>query len=140
MEHNHKSNVTLNFVNPGLCHSELAREGSWSLWILKILLARTTEAGSRNYLWATQSGLESHGKYVSSCRVEEYVRPPLTGGSHTDHSIVLPRSSKAKRESRRRREYGMNFLVSWRRSNPVSWPLSRSAGVISIVGVSFSLY
>ncbi|KAL8906732.1 MAG: hypothetical protein Q9207_001858 [Kuettlingeria erythrocarpa] len=66
-----KANVVLNFVTPGLCHSELTREGSWSTYILKLLLARTTEVGSRNFLWATQAGPESHGGYIANCRVEE---------------------------------------------------------------------
>ncbi|ORX92395.1 hypothetical protein BCR34DRAFT_581120, partial [Clohesyomyces aquaticus] len=35
--------VTINCVNPGLCHSELGRDAGWGLWILKLLLARTTE-------------------------------------------------------------------------------------------------
>ena len=35
--------VTSNMVNPGLCHSELAREGSARIRILKVLLARTSE-------------------------------------------------------------------------------------------------
>ncbi|KAL8921656.1 MAG: hypothetical protein Q9208_005585 [Pyrenodesmia sp. 3 TL-2023] len=64
-------NVVLNFVCPGLCHSELAREGSWSLYFLKLFLARTTEAGSRNFVWATQAGPESHGKYIGNCRFED---------------------------------------------------------------------
>ncbi|KAL8650203.1 MAG: hypothetical protein Q9210_003961 [Variospora velana] len=65
-----KPNVTLNFVTPGLSHSELARETGWSVWFLKLCLARTTEAGSRNFLWATHAGPESHGKYIANCRIE----------------------------------------------------------------------
>ncbi|KAL9010690.1 MAG: hypothetical protein Q9173_004398 [Seirophora scorigena] len=68
---NKKPNVTLNYVSPGLCHSELVREGSWSMSVLKFFLARTAEAGSRNFLWATQrAGPDSHGKYIASCRFE----------------------------------------------------------------------
>lgn len=66
--------VTVNSVNPGFCESELNREGSWILWVvwlLKMLLARTTEAGSRGLVWAGAMGEESHGAYVSDCRVEE---------------------------------------------------------------------
>lgn len=60
-------------VNPGLCHSELALKGGdpLALKIMKFFLARTTEQGSRNYLAATEAGEESHGEYMSACRVEE---------------------------------------------------------------------
>jgi len=65
--------VTINCVNPGLCHSELGREvDSWSFWLLKLLLARTTEVGSRTlYHAASQFGKEWHGKYLSDCAVAE---------------------------------------------------------------------
>lgn len=65
-----EATVIINFVNPGLCHSELAREGPWVLHVLKTLLARTTEAGSRTLVYAAQGGQETHGQYVSNCRVE----------------------------------------------------------------------
>ncbi|KAL9020034.1 MAG: hypothetical protein Q9185_002723 [Variospora sp. 1 TL-2023] len=65
-----RPNVTLNYVTPGLCHSELTREGDWGIRLLKLCIARTTEAGSRNLLWATQAGPESHGKYIGNCRIE----------------------------------------------------------------------
>ncbi|KAK9364653.1 NAD(P)-binding protein [Lipomyces kononenkoae] len=39
--------VTINMVNPGLCESELAREGILQVRVMKFFLARTTEAGSR---------------------------------------------------------------------------------------------
>ncbi|KAI9810193.1 MAG: hypothetical protein M1827_006639 [Pycnora praestabilis] len=61
--------VIMNYLNPGLCHSELAREGSWSVAILKMLLARTTEQGSRTLVHAAQASKESHGQYLSDCRV-----------------------------------------------------------------------
>ncbi|KAL8934905.1 MAG: hypothetical protein Q9216_005678 [Gyalolechia sp. 2 TL-2023] len=60
--------VTLNLVSPGLCHTELSREGTISVAILKFFLAQSAEAGSRNLLWATtQAGPDSHGKYIDSC-------------------------------------------------------------------------
>lgn len=69
--------VTINCVNPGLCHSELSREAGWGLTVLKFFLARSTELGSRNLVHAASLGPESHGQYVSDCVVElpsEYVR------------------------------------------------------------------
>jgi retinol dehydrogenase-12 len=59
-------------VNPGLCHSGLARDaGSFRLTIMKALLARSTEAGSRTLVHAAVAGLESHGKYMSNCMVTD---------------------------------------------------------------------
>ena len=68
--------VTINCVNPGLCHSELSREAGWGLAVMKFFLARSTELGSRNLVHAASLGPESHGQYVSDCVVEkpsEYV-------------------------------------------------------------------
>jgi hypothetical protein len=52
-------------------YSELAREAPLTLTILKFFLARSTEAGSRTLVHAGLSGVESHGKYLSDCQVEE---------------------------------------------------------------------
>jgi NAD(P)-dependent dehydrogenase (short-subunit alcohol dehydrogenase family) len=61
--------VTINCVNPGLCHSELLREGPWFTMVIKLLLARTTEVGARNFVWSGAAGAETHGTYVSDCQV-----------------------------------------------------------------------
>ncbi|KAF2627903.1 short chain dehydrogenase [Macroventuria anomochaeta] len=63
--------ITINCVNPGLCHSELAREAGWGLTILKFFLARSAELGSRNLVHAASLGPESHGQYVSDCVVTQ---------------------------------------------------------------------
>lgn len=67
------NNIILNLVNPGLCHSELAREGDFRVRALKLFLARTAEVGSRNLLYATAAGRETRGEYISSCRIDSYV-------------------------------------------------------------------
>ena len=62
--------VTVNSLNPGFCHSELAREaGGWGIWAMKLLLARTTEAGSRTLVHAAGAGAETHGQYLSDCEI-----------------------------------------------------------------------
>ncbi|KAI9871247.1 MAG: hypothetical protein M1830_003144 [Pleopsidium flavum] len=61
--------VIINYINPGLCHSELARDAGWGLYFMKLLLARTTECGSRTLVNAAEAGMESHGQYMSNCRV-----------------------------------------------------------------------
>ncbi len=62
--------IILNIVNPGLCHSDFNREGRLDLAVMKFFLARTTEVGSRNLVYATTAGEETHGLYISSCRVD----------------------------------------------------------------------
>ena len=61
--------VIVNYVNPGLCHSDLTREAGWGLAILKFLFARTTEVGSRTLVGAIQGGEVTNGQYLSCCQV-----------------------------------------------------------------------
>ncbi|KAF2805937.1 short chain dehydrogenase [Mytilinidion resinicola] len=66
--------VTVNCLNPGLCHSALTRDkgpAAWVLAVMKALIARSTEVGSRTLLNAAGYGPESHGKYISDCKIEE---------------------------------------------------------------------
>ena len=55
--------VTLNMANPGLCHSELSRDGSWILEVVKFFIARKTEVGSRTLVAPAFAGPETNGKY-----------------------------------------------------------------------------
>ena len=66
-----KSKVTLNLLNPGLCHSELARDSGMFLVVLKFFLARSTEVGSRTLVLSGLAGPESHGKYMSDGKINE---------------------------------------------------------------------
>jgi NAD(P)-dependent dehydrogenase (short-subunit alcohol dehydrogenase family) len=69
--------VTINCVNPGLCESELSRDSGIGLTIMKFFLARTTEYGSRTLVHAAASGAETHGQYLSDCKIDlasDYVR------------------------------------------------------------------
>ncbi|KAF2456237.1 putative short-chain dehydrogenase [Lineolata rhizophorae] len=69
------TNVVINAVNPGLCTTELARNAGFifrlQLGLMKLLLGRTAEEGSRTLLHAAVAGVASHGKYVSDCRIKE---------------------------------------------------------------------
>ena len=58
--------IVLNMLNPGLCHSELARDAGWRLWFMKLLLARTTEVGSRALVAAAYD--ENRGAYMSDAK------------------------------------------------------------------------
>ena len=62
--------VALNFVNPGWCHSELVREITNPLisFIMKVC-CRTTEVGSRTLVHAGVAGPETHGQYLSDCKI-----------------------------------------------------------------------
>jgi hypothetical protein len=51
--------------------SELARDAGWQLAIIKFLLARSTEVGSRTLVHACTQGEESHGAYLSDCQIAE---------------------------------------------------------------------
>lgn len=69
--------VTINTVNPGFCHSEFGREQGFLLVVMRFLLARTTEVGSRTLVHAAGLGEESYGCYLSDSQVTEpsgYVR------------------------------------------------------------------
>lgn len=62
------SGVTLNMLNPGLCHSSLSRniDGFRAVvfYVMKALIARTTEVGSRTLVAAAAEDEKSHGKYM----------------------------------------------------------------------------
>ena len=68
-----KEPVILNCLNPGLCHSSLSRAATGIVrvvfFIIKSLLARSTEAGSRTLMAAAAAGEESKGQYMSDCKV-----------------------------------------------------------------------
>lgn len=63
--------VVLNFIDPGLCHSELTREAGWALYFFKLVFARSTEVGSRTLVTGGTAGMDCHGQYMGSCRIEE---------------------------------------------------------------------
>ena len=73
--------VTINFLNPGFCHSEIMREMGLRGRVMKLLLhARPTEVGSRTLVSAASMGHKSHGEYLSDCEVcppAKLVRSPL---------------------------------------------------------------
>lgn len=73
--------LTINFVNPGFCHSELTRErgNGVVLSTVKNILCRTTEVGARTLVHAGLQGPETHGKYMSDCQVTKCA--PLVEGA-----------------------------------------------------------
>ncbi|QIW97094.1 hypothetical protein AMS68_002612 [Peltaster fructicola] len=75
-----RDHVIINYLNPGLCRSELGREyKTWAWWLQQTLLARTTEVGGRILVHAvTTAGPESHGRYIDTCKVSN--SSPLVEG------------------------------------------------------------
>ncbi|GAW13922.1 hypothetical protein ANO14919_033140 [Xylariales sp. No.14919] len=66
-----ETGVLINMVNPGLCHSQLARDYGWGFWLFKLIFARSTEKGSRALLAGASAGSHSHGAYMSDGLVAE---------------------------------------------------------------------
>ncbi|KZS97483.1 NAD(P)-binding protein [Sistotremastrum niveocremeum HHB9708] len=71
------TSVTVDVANPGLCHSQLTRNVKGFIvifyTILKAILARSTEVGSRTIVHAALAGDQQtmQGKYLNMCQVEE---------------------------------------------------------------------
>lgn len=64
--------VIFNTPNPSFCRSNLAHESqdSAGFRVFERLLARTSEEGSRVLVHGLLAGPESHGQYLSNCKVE----------------------------------------------------------------------
>ncbi|KAL5359250.1 hypothetical protein BJX96DRAFT_183631 [Aspergillus floccosus] len=59
--------VVVNMLNPGFCHSQLARDAPGvGIKVMKMLLARSTEEGSRTLVAGAAAGDESHGEYMEN--------------------------------------------------------------------------
>ncbi|KPM35840.1 hypothetical protein AK830_g10727 [Neonectria ditissima] len=71
-----ETGVVINLLSPGLCNTGLARNSTLifrlQFRIFNALIGRTAEMGSRTILHAMQAGPESHGRYISDCKVKEY--------------------------------------------------------------------
>lgn len=70
-----QSGVIVNYVNPGLCYTNLDRNAKLSLKIQigigRLIMGRTAEMGSRTLIHGIAIGEESHGQYLSECEIKE---------------------------------------------------------------------
>ena len=70
-----KTGVVVNYLNPGLCVTELDRNVNAIirivLWVNRTLIGRTAEEGSRTLFHAAFAGPDTHGKYLTSCQIAE---------------------------------------------------------------------
>ncbi|PHH81206.1 hypothetical protein CDD80_41 [Ophiocordyceps camponoti-rufipedis] len=78
-----KSNVIINALNPGFCDTELFRAvpAPFSL-VIRFGLAifgRTPEMGSRTLMSAAFAGHDTHGRYMTNCRMHSW--PSLIDGA-----------------------------------------------------------
>ena len=64
-----KPEIILNTLTPGLCHSELGRDMGFFFAVIKLSLARTTEAGSRSLVHSAGGGEKTHGQWLWNCTV-----------------------------------------------------------------------
>ena len=71
--------IIVNTVNPGYCYSNI-RSGftglqAWTDWLMEKALARTSEQGSRQLVWAAVGGKDQldqmRGAYISRAQVSE---------------------------------------------------------------------
>jgi NAD(P)-dependent dehydrogenase (short-subunit alcohol dehydrogenase family) len=92
--------VTINLPSPGLCHSDLSREAKGmqkvAFTLMKTLLARSTEQGSRTLVDAGVQGAKSHGHYLEDCKVAQ---PSDVVTQHPDVQDRLWAELKAKLEA-----------------------------------------
>ena len=67
--------VIINYVNPGLCVTELVRNADEKtkkeIGDMRAALGRTAEVGSRTLLHGMVAGEETHGSYLSECEVKK---------------------------------------------------------------------
>ena len=61
--------IVLNMMNPGLCASDLFPDPSAAFKLQMKVMARSAEEGSRALVDAIRRGKESHGQYLSDCKI-----------------------------------------------------------------------
>lgn len=106
--------VILNTLNPGLCYTDLTRNATgptyYMMKVLRALLAWTAEEGSRTLVHATTVGPESHGVFISGCKLEKYTPSGNRLGKIPDSFIVQLKQvlSPARKARGHRRKFGMS--------------------------------
>ncbi|KAF2744012.1 NAD(P)-binding protein [Sporormia fimetaria CBS 119925] len=77
-----KTNVIINCLCPGLCITELDRNGRLyfraRLWIQRRLFGRTAEMGSRTLLHAMTADATTHGRFLQNCEDHDQVPSWMT--------------------------------------------------------------
>lgn len=70
-----RTGVVINLLTPGLFKSSLSRHARFAMkaqvTIANLLFGRTIEMSSRSVLHAVLAGKESHGCYLSNCKIKK---------------------------------------------------------------------
>ena len=70
-----QTNVIMNMTAPGVCSTGLAHDtGAVTravIGTIRFFFARTAEEGSRTTLHGVIAGNDSHGKFLSGCKIKE---------------------------------------------------------------------
>lgn len=61
--------VIINTVNPGFCQTDFVDNAPFFFKVLRVLIARRPDVGSRTYVHAASIGDAGQGKYLSDCAV-----------------------------------------------------------------------
>ena len=61
--------VIINTVNPGFCQTDFVDNAPFLFKVLKVLIGRPPDVGSRTYVHAACIGDEGQAKYLSDCAV-----------------------------------------------------------------------
>jgi len=89
---NANQRVIMNMVNPGLCDSGLTRDAtglqSAFFWLLKKILGRSAEVGSRTLIAGAAAREESHGCYMSECQLRDLSGLIMTDEGHETQKRV----------------------------------------------------
>ncbi|KAJ5982150.1 hypothetical protein N7451_012250 [Penicillium sp. IBT 35674x] len=63
--------LVINYLNPGLCRSNLLRDLPAATKLIQLTLARSGEEGGRLLVHAASAGKSSHGQYLSDAKIED---------------------------------------------------------------------
>lgn len=73
MDAGKKAKIIVNCITPGACKSDFDRESTGVqaviMGVLKFLIARTTEVGSRTLVAGVTAGEESHGQFMADAEI-----------------------------------------------------------------------
>ncbi|KAI1260933.1 putative short-chain dehydrogenase/reductase family protein [Xylariaceae sp. FL1019] len=74
-----RTGVVINMISPGLCKTGLLRHARLVTYVtvssMTAILGRTAEEGSRTVIHALIAGKESHGHYLSDCKIKDHYVP-----------------------------------------------------------------
>ncbi|KAJ6442471.1 acylase ACY 1 [Purpureocillium lavendulum] len=72
----HRRRIIINALHPGLCRTQLFRRSfwplSWAVWLAFALFGRSPEMGSRTLLVAACAGSETHGRWMTDCKTQDW--------------------------------------------------------------------